>query len=636
MEREREVEIETSGSGAADRGGDPAAGPDAFSIGELVNGRYSVVTRISEGPTGRLYRSRDLATGGQVTLQLLLGWPRLDEDVVRHLRTELAATRTPGGRRSDVAVVLDSDLTPDGRPFMVLEPVEGRTLSELIRWREPLSVERAQRLALQVARALRTAHDLGLVHGALAAEHVLVQPDDTVTLVGFEIARLRAAGRRASGAGQGDAPTAAADTQAVAMMLLEMLTTGVRPGPDGGAAPLEAPRGGAMPPALKQMLMRFMVRAPGAPSQDIGALIAALSAELEGRPARPLSRSWQRRARSGPRPGGAVAREDRAAGRHGGGADAPGAGGAPRRPRRWARMGVGALAFAVSASAAWMAWSLVAAPPRPPATAGPPGVAASAGPPPTTPEPPAPPASDAGAAPAVTAASPAPVDVDAPAASRAPGAMRAPAVGGSGDAAVPGVTASPAPVDVDAPAAPRASGATRAPAAGGSGDTVAPGVTASPAPVDVNAPAAPRASGATRAPAAGGSGDTAAPAVTAGSPAPVDVDAPAAPRAPGAMRAPAPGGDLAARRVGRLRATPPAVEPARPDEPPADPAPAAMAESASPRPRRAVRPPSGGAEPPADRNAPDPGAIIDWLITTRDGSPAGQPSRRGTRGRRGR
>ena len=332
MEHGREIEP----SGTDLPSGVQGETADAFSTGELINGRYSVLIEISEGSSGKLYYARDVRTESDVTLKLLLGWPGLDDAVIRRLTEELSPTRTFNGTQSNLALVHGCDLTPDGRAFVVMEELAGRNLAEVIRWREPLSVERALRLALQIASGLHAAHSLQLVHGALSAEHVFVQQNDSVKVMGFEVARLPAATWALSRppSERADVLTEAADTQAVAMVLLEMLTSGVRPGPGGAAVPPEAPRGGEIPATVKQLVMQALVTSPEPPSLDMAALAKAFSAELGRRPERPSSRAL-RRARPN-----------------------------PRRRQEMLIAGAG-LAAVVSALTGWMAWSLISAS-RPP------------------------------------------------------------------------------------------------------------------------------------------------------------------------------------------------------------------------------------------------------------------------------
>ena len=249
-------------------------------------------------------------------------------------------TRALTGKQPNIALVYDCDLTADGRVVVVMEPMKGRSLLELIQRHEPLQVERALRLAFQIAEGLHAAHDLGLVHGALRAEHVLVQGTDTVKVVGFEVARLRTAVRvplrsdpealpgganRLRPTERAEVLTKAADTQAVGMVLLDILTSGVRPGPQGF---------GTVPAAVRHLVMQALVTSPRAPSHDMGALARTLSASLNPRPQPSASRAW-RRAR-------------------------------PRARRgRGTLISAGVLAIVISALVAWLTWSLVAALRRP-------------------------------------------------------------------------------------------------------------------------------------------------------------------------------------------------------------------------------------------------------------------------------
>jgi Protein kinase domain len=313
---------------------------DDSAIGELINDRYAILSRFAEGPTGKLYRSRDVKTETEVTLKLLTGWSGLDDSQIQKLREELSVTRALTGKRASIALVYDCDVTADGRFVLVMEALKGRSLLELIQCGEPLPVERGLHLAFQIAEGLRAAHDLGLVHGALKAEHVLVQGTDTVKVVGFEVARLRAARwgsprwdlatsparpnttRASEGAG---VLTEAADTRDVGLLLLEMLQSGVRSGPRGI---------GMLPPSVKPLVMQALVGSPEASSRNIGALATALSAEIARRP-EPLPSAIRRRARP------------------------------KSRRERTTILGAGVLAVMMTALAVWLTWSLVATPRRP-------------------------------------------------------------------------------------------------------------------------------------------------------------------------------------------------------------------------------------------------------------------------------
>src|SRR5262245_22563222 len=237
-----EYRHESDASRADRRARLPDESADDPAIGEVINDRYAVLSRIAAGPTGKLYRSHDVKTESEVTLKLLAGWAGLDDARIRQIREELTVTRALTGKRSNIALVYDCDVTSDGRVVLVMEPLKGRSLLEVIQQHEPLPVERAVNLAFHIADGLYAAHDLGLVHGALEAEHVLVQGVDAIKIVGFEVARLRTARHGiprsdlASGKVNGTRPSdgegilaEGADTKAVAMILLEMLASAIRP-----------------------------------------------------------------------------------------------------------------------------------------------------------------------------------------------------------------------------------------------------------------------------------------------------------------------------------------------------------------------------------------------------------------------
>jgi serine/threonine-protein kinase len=143
-------------------------------IGQAIQARYQVSRRVAAGPSGDLYIAHDRESGAEVTIKLLPAGIALGDDWVRSLRDELSVTRAIARIQANVAIVHDCDRAADGRAFIVLEPLDGRSLADLIRQEGALPVERALRLAFEIADGLQAAHNLVLIHGALDAEHVLV------------------------------------------------------------------------------------------------------------------------------------------------------------------------------------------------------------------------------------------------------------------------------------------------------------------------------------------------------------------------------------------------------------------------------------------------------------------------------
>jgi hypothetical protein len=79
----------------------------------------------------------------------------------------------------------------DGRPFLAMELLPGRTLRETMDAAgEPVPVERCLAIALEIAEALDYAHSKGVIHRDLKPENVMVLPDGTLKVMDFGVARV--------------------------------------------------------------------------------------------------------------------------------------------------------------------------------------------------------------------------------------------------------------------------------------------------------------------------------------------------------------------------------------------------------------------------------------------------------------
>src|SRR5262245_14274062 len=158
-------------------------------IGKTLS-HYLVVEQAGAGGMGVVYRARDQRLERDVALKLLPEGMLADEAARHRFHREavaLSRLNHPG-----IAVVHDFD-TRDGRDFLVMEYVPGRTLAALLE-SGPLDEKVVRDLGGQITAALDEAHRLGIVHRDLKPGNIMVTPAGRVKVLDFGLARLRPAG----------------------------------------------------------------------------------------------------------------------------------------------------------------------------------------------------------------------------------------------------------------------------------------------------------------------------------------------------------------------------------------------------------------------------------------------------------
>ncbi len=161
--------------------------------GMVIREKYEILGKIGAGGMATVYRARHLAFNEIRAIKVVS--PRLldDESFIKRFKTEAIVTRKlqhPNAVRVD-----DLDITDDGRPFIVMELVEGRDLRKVIHDQGRFSVARALEITRQAAAALGAAHALGITHRDIKPDNILLvpQPDgsERVKVLDFGIAKVR-------------------------------------------------------------------------------------------------------------------------------------------------------------------------------------------------------------------------------------------------------------------------------------------------------------------------------------------------------------------------------------------------------------------------------------------------------------
>jgi tRNA A-37 threonylcarbamoyl transferase component Bud32/tetratricopeptide (TPR) repeat protein len=153
----------------------------------LIADRYEVTRLLGRGGMGEVHLARDVRLGRDVALKCIS--QSKDLTPKRRRRQEREARAIAALAHPSIAQIYDV-VTHDDRDWLVLEFVEGHTLTELLA-AGPLPVDRTVRLAIQVAEALAHAHDAGILHRDLKADNVMVSPGDRVRLLDFGLAKIR-------------------------------------------------------------------------------------------------------------------------------------------------------------------------------------------------------------------------------------------------------------------------------------------------------------------------------------------------------------------------------------------------------------------------------------------------------------
>jgi hypothetical protein len=146
-------------------------------------GRFELIREIARGGMGRVFLGRDTKLGRRVAIKFLLR-----DDPVWVQRFLVEARATARCTHENIVTIYEVG-EHDGLPYMVLEYLEGRTLSDVIEETRPTARQLAE-LVVPVLHALERAHEHGIVHRDLKPNNIFVTDRGHVKVLDFGVARL--------------------------------------------------------------------------------------------------------------------------------------------------------------------------------------------------------------------------------------------------------------------------------------------------------------------------------------------------------------------------------------------------------------------------------------------------------------
>ena len=167
----------------------------AHDAGHLLGGTYRLEREIGRGGMGEVYLATHARLPGRYAVKLLL--PELAENREAFTRFCREAEIMSELRHPNIVQIFDFNIAPDGRPYFVMEYLEGRDLEARLA-SGPLPLAAVVRIVNAVASALAAAHAHGVVHRDLKPSNIFLatingQTDELVKVLDFGISKIRSA-----------------------------------------------------------------------------------------------------------------------------------------------------------------------------------------------------------------------------------------------------------------------------------------------------------------------------------------------------------------------------------------------------------------------------------------------------------
>lgn len=206
-------------------------------IGRVLDGRYEIQSLVGEGGMAVVYKAMDHRLNRQVAVKIMRQEMAADEEFRRRFLAEAHAVAMLSNH--NIVAIYDVSRSSN-MEYIVMELVEGITLKQYMERRGALGWRETLHFSRQIARALRHAHERGIVHRDIKPNNIMLLRDGTIKVADFGIAALENEASEQNGQAvgsiyyiapeqaRGESPDARSDLYSLGVVMYEMLT-GERP-----------------------------------------------------------------------------------------------------------------------------------------------------------------------------------------------------------------------------------------------------------------------------------------------------------------------------------------------------------------------------------------------------------------------
>ena len=156
-----------------------------LSKGQKINNRYEIVKNIGEGGMANVYLANDTILERKVAVKVLRGDLSADDKFIR--RFEREALSVSNLSHPNIVEVYDVGVE-EGSHYIVMEYIDGKTLKQLLKKRESLTLSEVIDIMTQLTDGISHAHESYIIHRDIKPQNIMIEDDGRVKITDFGIA----------------------------------------------------------------------------------------------------------------------------------------------------------------------------------------------------------------------------------------------------------------------------------------------------------------------------------------------------------------------------------------------------------------------------------------------------------------